>query len=272
MHPVEQLAIFVAHGLPVDAVHIAVVEVIAMQTPGVGELLFEFVGRNDGKRPVVEIHDGIGQSFRIFQRPGLGRCVHPPHLRLLADEHLLAVERNLEPAHIFHQGFGLVALVVDVDALQNRFECVAGGSIHPAKPIARRVEIPVIAGGYGYVVETAGDAIEIDLDFRYRLFVLLCSIGLRIRLGVGLRFGLRVGFRFRLGFGRLGIGLRIALVRLQLVGRLKWRAQTLLQGDCVDLVRPVKIRIRLARTPRTENRGPQGTVRQEIDPLPVGAP
>ena len=79
-------------------------------------------------------------------------------------------------------------------------------------------------------------------------------------------------FCIGLGFGLLGLGLSFALFRLQLVGWFERRTQPFLQGDCVDFVGPVEMRIRLSRPPGTENRGPQGTVRQEIDPFTIGAP
>jgi hypothetical protein len=62
-HAIDQFAVSIAHSGPVHAVHVLVVEIVAMQPPGILESFLEFIAGDHRKGPAFQIHGGIGQRL-----------------------------------------------------------------------------------------------------------------------------------------------------------------------------------------------------------------
>ena len=103
------------HRGPVDAVHPAVVEIVALEAPGIDELLTPFVARIEVQYPVLEVDLCLGEvGWRLRAGVDDVDVVPAPH------ENLLAVERQLVAADVGHERLGLRVLVLDREAHELR--------------------------------------------------------------------------------------------------------------------------------------------------------
>ncbi len=283
--------------------HARVVEVIALHAPCVDEHLAQVLAHVDRISPrgqlelrFVEIGRRLGAGFDDVQ------------IVVLAEQQLLAVARQLVQAHLVEELRRLGAVVRDLDRHQLRLGLRPHLARQPVERLVADRETAVVAGGHGHFVHTIHQPVVIDAHqlCRLRRFLL---VGRFIALRIGLvrtpfRRALRIsivrrGRRRRLfqrillrqlarllrrcrplsllgrrDFLRLlffvGRGLFLHL-RMQLVRGLEGRAQSLAQGDLIDLVRLVEERFGLPRSPRCTDDRSQVAIRQEVDPLPVRA-
>ncbi len=107
-----------AHGFPVHAVQIAVIVMIAVQTPGIHEFVRPLLSGIDPQAQMVEFDLLAGQFLGLlFTR----RCQEQVGgvLALTADgQQGLAVGRDVEIRNLGGVGFDLVFVIVDMDRLQ----------------------------------------------------------------------------------------------------------------------------------------------------------
>ena len=89
-HPIDQRLVLLPHRGPVEAMHAAVVEVVALEAPGFGEHLPPLEARIEAERPVLQRH---GRLREVRRRLGAG--VHHVVGAPLADQDLPAVGRQL---------------------------------------------------------------------------------------------------------------------------------------------------------------------------------
>ena len=115
-HAVNQGKISIAHLVPIDALHFAIVEVVTLQSPGIHKQLVKLGARIRVERPPREVHPGLGERFRIAQRGGLGVGIENVEILALRHQELLAIERQLVTLHVAKHGFRSVALVGDIHA------------------------------------------------------------------------------------------------------------------------------------------------------------
>ena len=253
-HAPQQLAVFLPHQLPIDAVHVGVVEIVAVEPPGIGEGFTEFIGWNDGEGPVGQGDAGVGKNLRVPHGAALGCGVDDQDLLLFADHDLLPVAGNLEIEDIGKERVGIVALAVHVPALEGTGVGSLNAFVDPAEAVFGGGEAGIVSGGNGELVEACDDAFEIDVEF-----------------GVAGSFFAFLGVLLFVVLARLLVRL-LAVSRMQLVGGLERRPQALAQCHSIDTHRAVEERIGLAGTPGFLDNGRQGAVRQEIEPLAVLAP
>ncbi len=89
--PGDERSVLLQHRGPVHAVHVAVVEVVALEPPRLDEHLMPLLARIDGELPRGEI-DLLLREIGLLARRG----VEHRDVVALADHHLLAVARELE--------------------------------------------------------------------------------------------------------------------------------------------------------------------------------
>ena len=68
---IDERQIALAHGDPVDALHVAVVEVVALQPPGIEEEAVELLARSGMEGPVGEVEFGFAEGFGVGEAGGL---------------------------------------------------------------------------------------------------------------------------------------------------------------------------------------------------------
>ena len=252
---IDERQVLRLHRRPVHAVHVAVVEVVALEPPRLGEHLPPLVARIEPERPVAERHlalRGVGRRFRAH--------VEDEDVLRLADHQLLAIERQLvarrrprrtsrasgscsRSASVFSDG-----RVVDETSPRHEVQPLAVGrqrrrSCRPAAALPgvarrcrsdRRPRAPAAA-------RLAPPGAASARSFFSSVF--FCS---------GLVFSTPAGEQF--------------------VVRLKWRALAGLHRDEVDLRLLVEERLRLPRSPWAADGGHEVTVGEEVEPLAVRRP
>src|SRR6185437_2722769 len=106
-HAVDERQISVAHGNPVDALHVRIVIVVALEPPGIEKNAAVLGAGRRSPSPVRKIDFGLAQSLGVGFGDG---GIDDVEIILLADEHLLAVGGELEAANAGKDGVGLVTL------------------------------------------------------------------------------------------------------------------------------------------------------------------
>ena len=95
----QQAAVAFAHGLPIDAVHARVIEVVALETPGIREELLPLAGRVDDG-----FHAGKAHLFvELLVFFGLDDCI----LGFAADQEFVVFRREHRIIHVVKNGFAL---------------------------------------------------------------------------------------------------------------------------------------------------------------------
>ena len=115
---IDEGEIAIARGGPVDALHVLVVEIVALKTPGIEEDAAIFVAGIGGEGPVGEIDFGFGHGLGVGKAGGFHVRVEYKEVVVFVDDELLAVERDLEAFDFGEQGVDFCALVGDIEALQ----------------------------------------------------------------------------------------------------------------------------------------------------------
>ena len=112
---IHQRRVLRAHGRPVHAVHLAVVEVVALEAPGFGEHLTPLVARVEPELPVASGQHLLGQ-LGCGRR--LGGGVEHEVVLLAPHQHLLAVGRQLVAPHVVEERLELGLVRVDGQRLE----------------------------------------------------------------------------------------------------------------------------------------------------------
>src|SRR5262245_53930474 len=91
--PIYPWNIFLAHGNPIDSMHVSVIEIIALHPPGVDEQFTKLIAWFERETPFAQIHTSICQRFRNSKRSPF--CIRVKDIELLAapDEHLFPILR-----------------------------------------------------------------------------------------------------------------------------------------------------------------------------------
>ncbi len=140
--------------------HPRVVEVVALESPGLDEHLPPLVARDDGQSPVAE----VDLAFLEFLGLGLGRLgVEDVHSLGLAYEQFLCVGRELEAPHVSEDGFDLDLLARDRRALQ-RASPFTRRAIEPEQSLAVDLERTVVAGRDRHGLQSLGNPVHVDHD------------------------------------------------------------------------------------------------------------
>jgi len=118
--PGGQRLVLLAHRRPVQVVHVGVIEVVALEAPGLDEHLPELLAGVKGEGPVRQIHLGLIELLGAAEGGGPGGGIDHEEVVLLAEHEFLAVGGKLAAADVGHQSLGLVAFVRDIEALEGR--------------------------------------------------------------------------------------------------------------------------------------------------------
>ena len=156
----EHLAVAFAHRFPVHAVHVGVVEEIALEAVHIAEDLAP-LGARIHRRLHFRRHHGF---LELLSRLDVEDGVFP----LADDEHLLAVGRSLERVRVVQHGLFLALREVEVD---DRVLLVAraGTRLAPVQELALdRLEIGVIAGLRRQHDAARFEPVELDVHDRRR--------------------------------------------------------------------------------------------------------
>src|SRR5205814_7592251 len=132
---------------------------------------------------------------------------------------------------------------------ERRFARVGPVEIEPAKTLAGGGQLGIVTGRGGYLGNSCGDAINVDVDL-HRLGFLFGDSRLTLLLAVR-RF---LGWFYRV------VRLVGGFIRMQLVGGLEGRAQALFERELVNLERAIEVRVRLSRSPGRRHHGLQRAV------------
>ena len=92
---IDEGRVFLAHGLPISAVHIDVPKVVAMHAPRIGECLLPFGTRVEREGPVFKIQRKLRQFGGRFWRG-----FYYPKIIQAPEQYFLSVSRNCIAAHI----------------------------------------------------------------------------------------------------------------------------------------------------------------------------
>ena len=275
-HAIDQRQVLGADGRPVEAVHAAVVEVVALEPPRLGEHLPPLVARVEVERPVARAEPPASRGPPAPSRRRRRRSRSEP---LRTSSFLPSTDSSYEP-RVVDERLRLRLLVVDGQRLQRGGAVAARGARHEVEALAVGREVAVVAGGDGHLERAASRGRR-----RRRRPVgtpAFASAGfaglLRLRLGA-LRFG---GFGVGFGFARASPRQASPLGGLRRRRRLRggcssssgWNGERspALQRDVVDLRLPVVERLGLPRPPRAADQRLEVAVRQEVEPLAVRAP
>jgi hypothetical protein len=156
---VHERQVLVQHGLPVDAVHAGVVEVIALQAPGVHEDLAPVLAHVDGKAPSRQVDAGIREA-RDLLVPGIDDRERVS----LPEEQLLAVPAELVTLDVLRDGDPFVLVAGERDGDERATAELSSGA--RLEEESRRVgaQVGVVAGRDGNLREAEPDALELDVD------------------------------------------------------------------------------------------------------------
>ena len=271
---VDQRKVAVADFGPVHAVHVAVVEIVALEAPGVEEHAAEFGAGVGENRPAGHIDFGFAVGLGIGKRGGFGVGVEDQEIIVFPEQDFLAVGGDFVGFDVGEDGFGRVAFVGDVHALQGALRRRCFVAVEPAEALFGGLQSGIVTGGNGDFVQAGGDVGEVDVYggrgffFVTRLFLVGCFFVVRFffALGVFLVFSFVGGLSvfFSVGFFRF--------VGMQFIHGRKRGAQAGRQREFVDFHGAIEIGIRLARAPGRADRGLQHAIGEEIEPFAVGAP
>ena len=258
----HQRRVLGAHRGPVHAVHVLVVEEVALHAPGVIEHLAPFGLGIDGDLPVGPAH------ARLVQVAGdLRSGVDDQDLRRgarrrgAADQQLLAVGAQVEGADLFGEGLDLGFAGTDRQLAQR-------GALVQVQALGVHGQAAVVAGGDGHFEQAQRQAGDLDLGLalgRGLLFLHRGGLGL---VDLLLRF-LVVGLVLLL---LADLGLLLGLQALEFIRLRERETQARLQRQRVDLPALVEERAHVAIAPGAGVAGHvEAAARQEVEPLAIGA-
>ena len=149
------------------------------------------------EHPSREVHLGLGKGFRIGERGAFDVGIESVEVLAFRHQHLLPVQRHLVTLHVGEHGLGRVALVGDIHAGEISLGWHAVIALQPTQPFLSSVEIGVIAGRHGDLIQPGGQIGEVNFHGNGSRFLRLGRLA-GLRFGRLIRLGLRrfVGLRF----------------------------------------------------------------------------
>ena len=235
---VDERGVLGLDGGPVDAVHAAIVEVIAVQAPGLVVHLSPLIARAERELPAGEVDGGLAEVLGLACA-----CVDDVDGVFSLDEQGLAVGGEFVVGDVAGEGLGLPLALSECGLVDGEGDKrglgahFGGGGEHEEGFVVDR-EPPVVAGWHGRGVDAIGEPGKIDLDrlgfFGLFLFVGVFLVGF-VRLCCGLGVGtLGIHTATRGGVARLffpvGLFFLLGIVLLLLLGLQARRARRRASG------------------------------------------
>ena len=188
-HPVHQRQVLRERAFPVDAVHVGVVEIVALHAPSVDHHLAPVLADVHAEGPRVEVDLAVVEL--VPSRRGAGveneEIVTAPHKKLLA------VERQLRLPNTFHDSNRVRVVAVERERHQIHRGARAGaGAGQIEERMLVRLQAGVVARLDGNLARAPLEAVEVDLDGLVggRVFCVL-SLRLFLRVLRAIAFGRR---------------------------------------------------------------------------------
>ena len=140
---IDQRGVLGPDGGPVHAVHLAVVEVVALEAPRLGEHLPPLVARD---RAGTASSTAARPSWPVGGRRRLGRGVEDQVVLLAPDQHLLAVRRQLVAPHVVEKRLELGLVGVDGQRLDRALALRLGVAVDHVEALGIHRQAAVVAG------------------------------------------------------------------------------------------------------------------------------
>ena len=166
---IHQRRVLRAHGRPVHAVHLSVVEVVALEAPAFGEHLPPLVARVQPEPPVADGEHLLGQFGR---RRGFGARIEHEVVLLAPHQDLLAIGRQLVTPDVLEKGLELGLVGVDGQRLERPLALRLGVAVEQVEALGVDRQAGVVARRHGHFDQPRHQIREVDLAFVLRSFVL----------------------------------------------------------------------------------------------------
>ena len=154
-YAIDQRQVARTHGIPVHALHVAIVEVIPFQPPRIEKDAAEVRARIREERPGGHVDRRLFQRLRIGECSGTRARVDDVEVAGLRHQELFAVERDFEILDVARDGLRFIALVGDLQALQRQLAGRFVGAVEPAEALVGDLQIVIVARRRRHLSEDA---------------------------------------------------------------------------------------------------------------------